>query len=93
MKKIKVAQIGLNLNSHSVQIFNSITKQKDIFEVVGYVLPENEKTRIKNKLYVVDGYKELTIDEVLNNPEIEAVIIETDEIFLTKYAFNGSKSR
>ena len=92
MKKIKVAQIGLNLNSHSVQIFNSITKQKDIFEVVGYVLPENEKTRIKNKLYVVDGYKELTIDEVLNNPEIEAVIIETDEIFLTKYALMAARA-
>ena len=92
MKKIKVAQIGLNLNSHSVQIFNSITKQKDVFEVAGYVLPENEKIRLKSKLGMVSGYNELTIDEVLHNPEIEAVIIETDEIFLTKYALMAAKA-
>ena len=42
MKKIKIAQIGVNANSHSYQIFRSIEKQKDEFEIVGYVLPENE---------------------------------------------------
>lgn len=86
MKKVKIAQIGLNLNSHSTQIFKSLVKQNDIFEVVGYVLPENEKIRLKNKLKVVDGFRELSLDEVLNDPEIKAVAIETDEIYLTKYA-------
>ena len=28
----------------------------------------------------------MTVDEILNNPEIEAVAVETEEIYLTKYA-------
>lgn len=92
MRKIKIAQIGINQYSHSNEIFGSITKQKDLFEVVGYVLPENEKTRIPQKFEGLKGYNELTLDEVLNNPEIEAVTIETDEIYLTKYALLAAKA-
>lgn len=92
MKKVKIAQIGLNLNSHSTQIFKSLTKQNDVFEVVGYVLPEKERERIPHKVNAYAGYKELALDAVLNDPEIEAVTIETDEIYLTKYAFMASKA-
>lgn len=92
MKKVKIAQIGLNQNSHATQIFKSLAKQNDIFEVVGYVLPENERIRLKNKIGVVDGFRELTLDEVLNDPEIEAVAIETDEVYLTKYALMCAKA-
>lgn len=92
MRKIKIAQIGLSLNSHSNQIFGSITKQKDIFEVVGYVLPENERERMPHKLNVLDGYTELTLEEVLNDPEIEAVTVETDEVYLSKYAIMAAKA-
>lgn len=86
MKKIKIAQIGLNTNSHAGQVFESMKKQNDLFEIAGYVLPENERERIPYKLNCLEGYPELTLKEVLENPEIEAVTIETDEIYLTKYA-------
>ncbi len=33
-----------------------------------------------------EGYREMTVEELLNNPEIEAVAVETEEIYLTKYA-------
>lgn len=92
MKKVKIAQIGLNQNSHATQIFKSLAKQNDVFEVVGYVLPENERIRLKHKLGVVEGFRELTLDEVLNDPEIEAVAIETDEVYLTKYALMCAKA-
>ena len=92
MRKIKIAQIGINTYSHSNEIFGSICKQSDIFEVVGYVLPENERKRIPHKLNAYAGYKELALDEVLNDPEIEAVTIETDEIYLTKYALMAAKA-
>ena len=49
MKKIKIAQIGLNEYSHSLEIFQSLEKQGDIFEIVGYALPENEENRLPNK--------------------------------------------
>lgn len=92
MKKIKIAQIGLNTYSHSINIFESLKKQQDIFEIVGYVLPENERERLPKKAKALEGYKELTLDEVLNDPEIEAVAIETDEIYLTKYALLCAKA-
>ena len=86
MKKIKVAQIGTSKNSHGNDIWNSITKQKDIFDVVGYAFPENEREKFPDRAKAFDGYNEMTVDEILNNPEIEAVAVETEEIYLTKYA-------
>lgn len=86
MKRIKIAQIGMNTNSHCHQIFNSLVKQSDLFEIAGYVLPEKERERLPHLMSVLDGYRELTLEEVLEDPTIEAVAIETDEIYLTKYA-------
>ncbi len=92
MRKIKTAIIGINKYSHSKQIVGSIRKQSDIFDVVGYVLPENERERIQERLNTLDDLKELTLDEVLNDNSIEAVVIETDEIYLTKYALLCAKA-
>jgi len=92
MRKIKIAQIGLNEYSHSVQIFGSIKKQNEIFDLVGYVLPENEDKRLASKTKALEGYKEMSLDSVLNDPEIEAVTIETDEVYLTKYALMAAKA-
>ena len=87
MKKIKVAQIGTSENGHGNFIWKSMIKQKDIFDVVGYALPENEREKFPDRAKAFDGYKEMTVEEILNNPEIEAVVVETEEIYLTKYAF------
>lgn len=86
MRKVRIAQIGFNENSHSPQVFESLTKQTDLFEVVGYVLPEGERERVAHRMAVTEGYPELTLGQVLNDPTIEAVTVETDEIYLTKYA-------
>jgi len=86
MKKIRIAQIGFNEYSHSTQILGSLLKQKDMFEVVGYVLPEREGKRIPHKLEKYLHLPQLTLEEVLNDPTIDAVTVETDEIYLTKYA-------
>ncbi len=86
MRKIKIAHIGLNTHSHSTFVFDSIRKQNDVFDIVGYVLPENERERLPEKVGVFNGYKELSLADVLNDTEIEAVTVETDEIHLTKYA-------
>ena len=45
MKKVKVAQIGTSKNSHGNHIWNSLLKQTDLFEVVGYAFPENEREK------------------------------------------------
>lgn len=86
MDKIKIAQIGVSKHSHGRQIFDSLKKQDDIFEIVGYALPENERDKFPKQVACFEGYREMTVDEILNDPEIKAVTIETEEIYLTKYA-------
>lgn len=91
MKKIKVAQIGTSANSHGNETFRTLKSLGDIFEIAGYVLPENEREKFPHKMSDFGGYKELTLEEILNDPEIEAVTIETEEIYLTKYALMAAE--
>ncbi len=93
MRKIKIAQIGISRYSHGWNTFDSLKKQSDIFEIVGYVLPENEREKFPEKMVTLEGYKELSLDEALNNPEIEAVFIETEEVYLTKYAIMAANAK
>lgn len=86
MKKVRIAQIGTSKNSHGNFIWGSLLKQSDIFEVVGYAFPENERKKFPTQAKGFDGYREMTVEEILNDPTIEAVAVETEEIYLTKYA-------
>ena len=62
-----------------------------MFEVIGYCFPENEKEKFPNKILTFENSREITLEEILNNPEIEAVAIETEESYLTKYALLAAK--
>ena len=86
MKKVKIAQIGTSGYSHGISIWRSLLKQSDIFEVVGYALPENEREKFPKEMMSFEGYREMTVEEILQDPTIEAVAVETEEIYLTKYA-------
>ena len=86
MRKIKIAQIGTSANSHGGRIIDSLKRNNDVFEIVGYALPENEREKFPKVMYEFNGCKEITLNEILENPEIEAVTVETEEIYLTKYA-------
>ena len=86
MEKIKIAQIGMSIYSHGSSIWDSLKKQSDVFEIVGYALPEGEREKFPSKMKHFDGYREMTVEEILSDSEIEAVAVETEEIYLTKYA-------
>lgn len=86
MKKIRIAQIGMNRYSHAPEIFYTLSIHPEIFELVGYTLVEDERETCADKLKWFKGYPELTLDEILCDPTIEAVAVETDEIHLLKYA-------
>ena len=86
MRKVKIAQIGTSKNSHGNVIFNCLKRNSDVFEIVGYALPENEREKFPERMVAFEGYREMTVEEILNDPEIEAVTVETEEIYLTKYA-------
>ena len=87
MRRIRIAQIGVNRYSHSAEIFNTLKSLPEIFDLVGYALVEDEKQTCAGKIKKhFSDFTELTLDEILNDETIEAVVIETDEIHLTKYA-------
>ena len=86
MKRIRIAQIGTSHYSHGNSIWGSLVRQTDVFEVVGYALPEGERERFPFNMAAFRGYREMTVEEILNDPTIEAVAVETEEIYLTKYA-------
>ena len=86
MRKIRMAQIGTSRHSHGREIFATFASMSDIFEIVGYALPENERVLVPERMYVFEGYREMSVEEILNDPTIEAVSVETEEKYLTKYA-------
>lgn len=87
MKKIKIAQIGINRYSHAPDILHTLGLLSDVFELVGYAIVEDERETCAAKIEkYYEGYRELTLEQILCDPTIEAVTVETDEIHLLKYA-------
>ena len=92
MKKIRVAQIGTSKYSHGNGVFDTIKKFPKLFEIVGYTFPENEREKFPAFMKAFEGYRELTLEEILSDETIEAVFVETEEIYLTKYALLAAKA-
>lgn len=101
MKPIKMALIGVNEHSHCVQIHTRFRQLTDMFEVVAIAYPENEKERLASTVerlhttWEKEGLPllpELSLEEILSDPTIEAVAVETDEIYCTKYALLAAKA-
>lgn len=92
MKPIRIALIGVNLNSHSIQIHTRIQQLTDLFEVVGVAFPENEEERMPEKTALFSHLKQMTVEEIMADPTIEAVAVETDEIYCTKYALMAARA-
>ena len=92
MKKIKIAQIGTSENSHGNDIWNTLKKLPELFEIVGYAHPENEREKFPNRMRDFEGYREMSVEQILRDPTIEAVTVETEEIYLTKYALMAAEA-
>ena len=93
MRKIRIAQIGTSKYSHGNSIFETLIKLNDCFEIAGYAMPEGEKEKFPENMSLFSNYKEMTVDEIMNDKSIEAVAIETEEIYLTKYALEAAKNK
>lgn len=92
MRKIRIAQIGINRYSHAPEIFTTMKIHPEVFDLVGYAVVENEREDYADKIekYFAD-YEELSLREILDDPTIEAVTVETDEIHLLKYALMAAE--
>lgn len=83
MKKIKIAQIGIG-HDHAQDIWNSICKQTELFDVVGWCPAADEGERPIHSSY--QWKPRMTIEEVFTIADLDAVTIETDDWNLTEYA-------
>ena len=81
MKKLKVIQIGIQ-HEHASGKMDTLRKMGDCFEVVGFVDDRSfsktsvylEKEEFLTKPYI--GLQELSLDEALNYPGLDAVLVE-----------------
>ena len=95
MKRIKIAQIGTG-HDHAFSPIPTFKKLSDIFEFVGYcTVPEDEYNvpQFSNQAHkwAIGDAKQLTFDEILNYPDLDAVCIETEDRALTKYAIMAAE--
>lgn len=95
MRRIKIAQIGVG-HDHANDALDTLLLLDGLFEFVGYaVVPEDEKN---SSIYSYERFKErhadvpeLTVDEILNFPGLDAVCIEAEDSALTKYAIMAAQ--
>ncbi len=94
MKKIKIAQIGYG-HDHATGALGTAKLLSNIYEVVGIAPVEEDKFNLKRFASLEnDTYKDvkkMTVEEVLNYPDLDAVFIETEDRALTKYALMAAK--
>ncbi len=95
MKKIKIAQIGTG-HDHATAAIATLKLQSDIYELVGYAVVPEDSWNLDRNSYVgtkesYAGLKQMTVDEILNYPGLDAVCIETEDRALTKYAYMAAE--
>ena len=81
MKRIKIAQIGM-AHDHATGKMECVRKFPDVFEIVGIAEENEENMRKYVNLECYRGINVMTIDELLMTPELNAVMIETEEMSL-----------
>ena len=95
MEKLKVVQIGIG-HDHGTSGFNSILSQQEVFEVLGFAVPEEElsghKWDDRIKEYRDDRkIPYFSVEEALSQQGLEAAIIECEDLYLTKYAIMAAQ--
>ena len=92
MKRIRIAQIGTSIYSHGTAIFKTMLAHPELFEVVGYAFPEGEREKFPEQMAAFANHREMTVEEILADPTVEAVAVECEEIYLTKYALMAARA-
>ncbi len=87
MEKIKIAQIG-TAHDHAAPAMDTLRAASDVFEVLGYAVPDDEEHRFADHY---EGVPRMTVAELLALPGLQAVSIETEELHLTKYALMAAE--
>ena len=85
MRKLRVIQIGI-AHAHATAILRGLARLPDLYELVGFVIPEDERTEYEERKSYFGSAREYTLEEALDDPTIDAFTIECKERDLVKYA-------
>ncbi len=85
MKKIKLVQIGVG-HDHALPNFRCVASMRDTFDLVGFVRVKGEEGLKPDFNKNFTHIPELTLDEALAIPDLEAALIETEDLNLVSYA-------
>lgn len=81
------------MHDHSSAALQTLMKRNDLFDFVGYA-PCNENSEnpcVNPDLECFQTAPKLTLDEIFQIPDLEAVVIETEDCELTKYAIMAAE--
>ncbi|MBR2342624.1 MAG: Gfo/Idh/MocA family oxidoreductase [Clostridia bacterium] len=85
MKRIRIIQIGI-AHAHATAVLRGLGRLPDLYELVGYVIPESERAEYEERKSYLGNAREYTLEEALADPTVDAFTIETAERDLSKYA-------
>lgn len=97
MDKLKIIQIGV-CHDHGTSGFNSILRQPELFDVLGFVVtPEEFAEEPKHCEEIIKEYRDdrgvklYTVEEALTLDGVEAAAVECREQYLNKYAVMAAR--
>ncbi len=85
VKKIKIGHIGLG-HMHSAGKMDCVRHYPELFDVVGLAVPEEEETHSWTSYAEFKDIPRMTVEELLNHDDLNAVMVECDDWNLVKYA-------
>ena len=88
MRKIRIAQIGTSETTHSVHIMTTMLGMPETFEVLG-VADVDQHYRPLDPIF--DRVPKMTVEQLLELPELDAVVIDCDENIQTEYALMAAE--
>lgn len=90
MKKIKIAQIGAG-HDHASAAATTLKLQNDIYDLAGYAVVEGDELTYESSKRAYENVKQMTVEEILNYPGLDAVCIETEDRRLTEFAIRAAE--
>ena len=88
MKKIRIAQIGMSETTHAGQVFQTMRLHPEVFEIVGCADVDAHQKPIADCYRSVPN---MSVEELLSLPALDAVAVECDEVLQTHYAVEAVK--
>ncbi len=90
MKKIRIAQIGAG-HDHANAVISTLKMQSDLYDLVGYATVEGDEPNFSNCADCYADVRRMTVEEIWQEPGLDAVCIEAEDRHLTEWAIRAAE--